>query len=142
MKKLLLCLLALMLAVPALAEGDAAITLTPAGSFSRYADFEDDCARVIDTSDEGFEGVFDIQGNNIIPCEYGVVDDYGVCDYYTVQNESGVNMVGALNAEGTLVVPMEYGDIDFLSERWAMAVKLEVTDGADYDYEALFGDEN
>ena len=49
MKKLLLCLLALMLAVPALAEGDAAITLTPAGSFSSYADFEDDCARVIDT---------------------------------------------------------------------------------------------
>lgn len=142
MKKLLLCLLALMLAVPALAEGDAAITLTPAGSFSRYAGFEDDCARVVDTSDEGFEGVFDIQGNNIIPCEYGVVNDYGVCDYYTVQNESGVNMVGALNAEGTLVVPMEYGDIDFLSERWAMAVKLEVTDGADYDYEALFGDEN
>ena len=71
-----------------------------------------------------------------------MVDDYGVCDYYTVQNESGVNMVGALNAEGTLVVPMEYGDIDFLSDRWAMAVKLEVTDGADYDYEALFGDEN
>ena len=42
MKKLLLCLLALMLAVPALAEGDAAITLTPAGIFSSYADFEDD----------------------------------------------------------------------------------------------------
>ena len=49
MKKLLLCLLALMLVVPALAEGDAAITLTPAGSFSRYAGFEDDCARVIET---------------------------------------------------------------------------------------------
>ena len=142
MKKLLLCLLALMLAVPALAEGDAAITLTPAGSFSSYADFEDDCARVIDTSDEGFEGAFDIQGNALIPCEYGALQEYGVSDYYTVQNESGVNMVGVLNAEGTLVVPMEYGDIDFLSERWAMAVKLEVTDGADYDYEALFGDEN
>ena len=115
---------------------------TPAGSFSSYADFEDDCARVIDTSDEGFEGAFDIQGNALIPCEYGALQEYGVSDYYTVQNESGVNMVGVLNAEGTLVVPMEYGDIDFLSERWAMAVKLEVTDGADYDYEALFGDEN
>ena len=142
MKKLLLCLLALMLAVPALAEGDAAITLTPAGSFSSYADFEDDCARVIDTSDEGFEGAFDIQGNALIPCEYGALQEYGVSDYYTVQNESGVNMAGVVNAEGTLVVPMEYGDIDFLSDRWAMAVKLEVTDGADYDYEALFGDEN
>ena len=36
-----------------------------------------------------------------------MVDDYGVCDYYTVQNESGGNMVGALNAEGTLVVPID-----------------------------------
>lgn len=143
MKKLLLCLLALMLAVPALAEGDAAITLTPTGNFGHYASFADDGSNLIVTSDEGFEGMVDIQGNELIPCEYGALQEtYDVSGYYTVQNESGINMVGAVNAEGTLVVPMEYGDIDFLSDRWAMAVKLEVTDGADYDYEALFGDEN
>ena len=116
--------------------------MTPAGNFSPYADFEDDCARVIDTGDTGLEGVFDIQGNAVIPCEYGSVSDYGVCSYYTVQNENGTNVLGALNAAGELVVPMEYGDIDFLSEKWAMAVKLEVTDAEPYDYQALFGDEN
>ena len=142
MKKLLVLLLALTLCLPAFAEGGAGITLVPAGNFSPYADFEDDCARVIDTGDTGLEGVFDIQGNAVIPCEYGSVSDYGVCSYYTVQNENGTNVLGALNAAGELVVPMEYGDIEFLSEKWAMAVKLEVTDTEPYDYQALFGDEN
>ena len=63
----------------------------------------------------------------------GSISDYGVCSYYTVQNENGTNMLGALNAAGELVVPMEYGDIEFLSEKWAMAVKLEVTDTEPYD---------
>ena len=88
MKKLLVLLLALLLCLPAFAEEGVGITLTPAGNFSPYADFEDDCARVIDTGDTGLEGVFDIQGNAIIPCEYGSVSDYGVCSYYTVQNET------------------------------------------------------
>ena len=142
MKKLLVLLLALTLCLPAFAEESSGISLVAAGTFSPYADFEDDCARVIDTGDTGLEGVFDIQGNQIIPCEYGSLDEYGVCSYYTVQNENGTNMLGALNAAGELVVPMEYGDIDFLSEKWALGVKLEVTDTEPYDYQALFGDEN
>ena len=99
MKKLLFCCWRCCCACRRLAEG-ARITLTPAGNFSPYAAFEDDCARVIDTGETGLEGVFDIQGNAIIPCEYGSVSDYGVCSYYTVQNENGVNVLGALNAAG------------------------------------------
>ena len=143
MKKLLIALVALALCVPAMAEAPAAqISLEPAGSFSAYANFEDDCARVIDENDEYLMGVFDIQGNELIPFSYPALDDYGVCSYYTVQAEDGVNMLGALNAAGEVVVPLAYGDIDFLSEKWAVGVKLEVTDGEDYDYQALFGDEN
>ena len=142
MKKLCLVLLALALCLPALAEESAEIALVPVGTFSDYADFEDDCARVIDTNGQYLEGVFDIQGNELIPCAYGSLEEYGECSYYTVQNENGVNKAGALNAAGELVVPMEYGDIEFLSEKWAMAVKLEVTDTEPYDYQALFGDEN
>ena len=66
-------------------------------------------------------GVFDIQGNELIPFSYPALDDYGVCSYYTVQAEDGVNMLGALNAAGEVVVPLAYGDIDFLSEKWAWA---------------------
>ena len=50
MKKLCLLLLALVLCLPAFAEESAEIALVPAGTFSDYADFEDDCARVIDTN--------------------------------------------------------------------------------------------
>ena len=133
MKKLLIALVALALCVPAMAEAPATqISLEPAGSFSAYANFEDDCARVIDENDEYLMGVFDIQGENIIPCEYGDLSQYSVSSYYTVINESGVNKVGALNAAGELVIPMEYGDIDFLSEKWAVGVKLEVTDDENY----------
>lgn len=142
MKKLCLLLLALALCLPALAEESAEIALVPAGTFSDYADFEDDCARVIDENGEYLQGVFDIQGNELIPCAYGDLSEYGVSSFYTVQNESGLNKMGALNAAGELVMPMEYGDIDFLSERWAIGVKLEVTDTEPYDYQALFGDEN
>ena len=67
MKKLFVLLLALTLCLPAFAEESSGISLVPAGTFSPYADFEDDCARVIDTGDTGLEGVFDIQGNQIIP---------------------------------------------------------------------------
>ena len=142
MKKLCLVLLALALCLPALAEESAEIALVPVGTFSDYADFEDDCARVIDTNGQYLEGVFDIQGNELIPCAYGSLEEYGECSYYTVQNENGVNKAGALNAAGELVIPMEYGDIDFLSERWALGVKLEETDSEDYDYEAFLGDEH
>ena len=134
--------LALTLCAPAVAEETAAITLTQAGTFSSYADFEDDCANIIDTNDEYLEGVFDVQGNVLVPCEYVSLSDYGVCSYYTVQNEDGVNKMGAVNAAGEMVMPMEYGNIDFLSEKWGLGVKLEVTDTEPYDYQALFGDEN
>ena len=70
MKKLCLLLLALVLCLPAFAEESAEIALVPAGTFSDYADFEDDCARVIDTNGQYLEGVFDIQGNELIPCAY------------------------------------------------------------------------
>ena len=144
MKRFWVVLLALALAlcVPAVAEESAAVTLEQAGTFSGYADFEDDCANIIDTNDEYLEGVFDVQGNELIPCEYVSLSEYGVSSCYTVQNEDGVNKMGALNAAGELVIPMEYGDIDFLSEKWALGVKLEETDGEPYDYQALFGDEN
>ena len=52
MKKLYLLLLALVLCLPAFAEESAEIALVPAGTFSDYADFEDDF-------DDDYEDDFD-----------------------------------------------------------------------------------
>ena len=121
MKKTLCALLALALCLPAAAE----ISLAPAGTFSDYAYFEDDSARVVDADADYREGLFDIHGNCLIPCEYEALSGYGVKGYYVAQREDGLNVRGALDESGNEVIPFQYGDIRFLSERWALGVTLE-----------------
>ena len=96
-------------------------------SFSDYAYFEDDSARVIDADGDYREGLFDIEGSQVIPCEYEALSGYGATGYYVAQREDGLNVRGALDAAGNEVIPFQYGDIRFLSERWALGVTLEET---------------
>ena len=51
------------------------------------------------------------------------------------QREDGLNVRGALDAAGNEVIPFQYGDIRFLSERWALGVTLEETSIRPCDYE-------
>ena len=132
MKKTLCALMALALCCGA-AAGE--IALVPAGSFSDYAYFEDDSAFVIDADGEYREGLFDIEGSQVIPCEYEALSGYGVTGYYVAQREEGLNVRGALDAAGNEVIPFQYGDIRFLSERWALGVTLEETSIRPCDYE-------
>ena len=111
------------------------IALVPAGSFSDYAYFEDDSAFVIDADGDYREGLFDIEGSQVIPCEYEALSGYGVTGYYVAQREEGLNVRGALDAAGNEVIPFRYGDIRFLSERWALGVTLEETSIHPCDYE-------
>ena len=132
MKRTICALMAL-----ALCFGTAAgeIALVPAGSFSDYAYFEDDSAFVIDADGDYREGLFDIEGSQVIPCEYEALSGYGVTGYYVAQREEGLNVRGALDAAGNEVIPFQYGDIRFLSERWALGVTLEETSIRPCDYE-------
>ena len=138
MKKRLCALLTLLLCAPALAAAE--ISLSPAGTFSNYAYFEDDCALVIDANEDYLEGLFDLQGNELIPCAYESLSGYGVEGYYVAQTEEGLNVRGALDARGSEVIPFQYGDILFLSERWAVGVTLEVTSIQPCDYEDYIDD--
>ena len=132
MKRTVCALMALALCCGA-AAGE--IALVPAGSFSDYAYFEDDSAFVIDADGEYREGLFDIEGGQVIPCEYEALSGYGVTGYYVAQREEGLNVRGALDAAGNEVIPFQYGDIRFLSERWALGVTLEETSIRPCDYE-------
>ena len=118
-----------------LRRGGGEIALVPAGSFSDYAYFEDDSAFVIDADGDYREGLFDIEGSQVIPCEYEALSGYGVTGYYVAQREEGLNVRGALDAAGNEVIPFQYGDIRFLSERWALGVTLEETSIRPCDYE-------
>ena len=132
MKRTICALMALALCCGA-AAGE--IALVPAGSFSDYAYFEDDSAFVIDADGDYREGLFDIEGSQVIPCEYEALSGYGVTGYYVAQREEGLNVRGALDAAGHEVIPFQYGDIRFLSERWALGVTLEETSIRPCDYE-------
>ena len=132
MKRTICALMALALCCGA-AAGE--IALVPAGSFSDYAYFEDDSAFVIDADGDYREGLFDIEGGQVIPCEYEALSGYGVTGYYVAQREEGLNVRGALDAAGNEVIPFQYGDIRFLSERWALDVTLEETSIRPCDYE-------
>lgn len=132
MKRTVCALMALALCCGA-AAGE--IALVPAGSFSDYAYFEDDSAFVIDADGDYREGLFDIEGNQVIPCEYEALSGYGVSGYYVAQRVDGLNVRGALDESGNEVIPFQYGDIRFLSERWALGVTLEETSIRPCDYE-------
>ena len=139
MRKALCALLALALCFGA---ASAEIALAPAGTFSDYAFFVDGSARVIDADADYREGLFDIAGNAIIPCAYEALSGYGATGYYVAQREEGLNVRGALDAAGNVVIPFAYGDIRFLSERWALGVTLEETSIRPCDYEDYIDGKN
>lgn len=54
--------------------------------------------------------------------------------FVEVSVEEGVNVLGAVDASGRLVVPMMYGDIHYVSDRWLVGVVLEPATEEHYDY--------
>lgn len=136
-----LALCACMLAPCAQAQADP--TLVEAGRFSAYAEFAETAALVIDEDAQtGLEGVFDIQGEALVPAAFGAIEQADEeANFFIVQNESGVNAIGLIDrtAPGHAHA---YGDIEILSDCWAVGIKLEVAQGEEYDYMSLFGQDN
>lgn len=59
---------------------------------------------------------------------------------FEVVDDNGLNVRGFLDGQGQLVMPMQYGDIDWISDRWMAGVVLVEATEADYDYKAILGD--
>lgn len=60
-------------------------------------------------------------------------------DMYKVAVESGLNIFGMIDNNGKLMVPMQYGDIVHISDRWQMGVILENATAENYDYKTFDG---
>lgn len=60
---------------------------------------------------------------------------------FQVVDDNGLNVRGFLDGQGQLVMPMQYGDIDWISERWMAGVVLAEATGEDYDYKAILSDD-
>ena len=90
---------------------------------------------MMQTEDRKYQ-VIDAQGNPLSET-YG---DMSIrSGFYRVANEEGVNKMGLLDGQGQLIIPMEYGDIEVISDRWQAAVTLKEATSENYDYKSFLG---
>lgn len=59
--------------------------------------------------------------------------NYGL---FEVATSSGLNVIGLIDETGREVMPMRYGDIVYVSDRWQMGVVLENATSDHYDYKS------
>lgn len=59
---------------------------------------------------------------------------------FEVSDDDGLNVRGFLDGQGQLVMPMQYGDISWISDRWMAGIVLVEATEADYDYKSIMGD--
>lgn len=128
---LALCSALLLSLAPARAEE---VSLREAGLFSGSARFAAHGSLVIDADEDYREGLFTIEGEEQIPRAYESLLE-GERGLFVAQEEDGLNTRGVLDAQGNVLVPLAYGDVLFLSDRWAVGVVLEQTLSNVCDYE-------
>ncbi len=141
---LLAMLLVLTLALPALAQAEAA----PTGTVRLEEVFKAN-GEELELMDENMDeplllaekddkvGVYNAKGDLIIPIEYGFIEHiaHGL---FEVINEDGVDTHGLLNDKNELVIGYNYGAFEVLSPEIVAAVALEETTGEVYDYSGGF----
>ncbi len=89
----------------------------------------------IQGKDSRMYGLYAADGTALTEEKY--IHMYASYDMYEVAVESGVNVLGMLDSTGKLVVPMEYGDIEYISDRWQLGVKLTAATADNYDYKSF-----
>lgn len=82
--------------------------------------------------------LLDREGNQLSDQTYGYMSEQE--GGFQVANEDGVNNFGLIDGNGALLIPMEYGDVEWVTDRWQLGVKLEEATSDNYDYRSLMGD--
>ena len=83
--------------------------------------------------------MIDVDGNELTSAPYLCMDE--LHEFFEVATEKGLNNRGLIDANGAEVIPMQYGDIDYLDSRWQIGVVLEPATADNYDYKTLFSAE-
>lgn len=82
--------------------------------------------------------LIDAVGNELTSEPYiGMVDNN---DMFEVAVEEGTNIWGLIDGQGNPVMPMQYGDIEYVSTRWQVGIALEDATVDNYDYKSWSGD--
>lgn len=82
--------------------------------------------------------LMDADGNRLTEEKYQLMNpmDTG----FEVAMENGTNNMGYIDGQGNLLVPMQYGDINWISDEWQIGVKLELATAENYDYQSWSDD--
>lgn len=96
---------------------------------------------LIQTEGDNGYGLQTVDGTAVTEQIYGrsMYCEKGYITVYTA--ESGLNSEGLISQEGKELMPLQYGDIDVLSNQWALGFILEEATSSQYDYTNLWGDE-
>lgn len=132
MKKITLALLALLLAAVLPLAAMAEATLESSFPVERSVSLSSATNCYYTRTSEGYQ-VFDAAGNPL-SAAYGSLyaRQYGL--YYEVANENGLNNLGLLDAAGKELLPLAYGDFEFINDDWVLAYVLEATDADTGEY--------
>lgn len=129
-KRISLLLAVLLALLPALAMADATLESSAVLARSAYLSEATNCYYT--RTDAGYQ-LFDAAGN-AISAVYGDISARQDGMYYEVRNENGLNAVGLLDASGKELLPLTYGDFEYLSNDWVLAYVLEATDADTGEY--------
>lgn len=86
----------------------------------------------------GKYGLLNAQGRALTDQPFILLDSEGI--YFEAAISEGLNVRGLIDAEGQEVMPMQYGDIEYISDRWQLGVVLEDATVDNYDYKSFDGD--
>lgn len=134
---LLALLMALSLANPAFAQEVSLQEVFKApGERLQMVDTDMD-EPLIEARKEDKVGIYNAQGELIIPFEYGFIHHLGN-GLFEVIKEDGVDTHGLINDKNELVIGYEYGAYEIISPELVAAVSLELATGEVYDYAGGF----
>lgn len=92
-------------------------------------------SNLIRTNQDGNYAIQNVDGKQITDKTYVNVDSG--CGYVIAAQQAGINTTGAFDEDGKLVIPFEYGDIEFLTPEWALCYKLKQATADNYDYQTF-----
>lgn len=81
--------------------------------------------------------LMDAAGNELTTAPYTYMDEEE--GFFKVMASEDTNGTGLIDAAGNEVLPMQYGDVECISDRWLLGVVLTEATSENYDYKSFWG---
>ena len=136
MKRILGLLMVLCLCLSLVGVSSAEVNVT-SREFTAYSADLNTVANtlLVRTNDKKYQ-VQDLDGN-VLSDSY---NDASIRNgFFRVSNSDTVNCYGLLNGFGQQVLPLKYGDIEVISDRWQAGITLTSATAENYDYKSWSG---